>query len=122
MSHACKVTENEMIYIHRETGVKGEEARLILERFINTRMDTLWREHHRSPVPKFASIVVRPPPRPTQPARVPPPRTYSPIDFNEDPAEQISLDFPGVFFGSPIRIQPGLQDPLGLAANRDSET
>ena len=101
-----------MIYIHRETGVKGEEARLILERFINTRMDTLWREHHHSHVPKLASIVVRPPPRPTQPERVPPPRTYSSIDFNEDPAEQISLDFLGCALIPRSGFSPALRTPL----------
>ena len=48
MSYACKATEEEILYIRRESGKKGDEALKIRDEFVHKRLDTLWKETTRA--------------------------------------------------------------------------
>lgn len=41
--HACNAKEKDFIYIHGESGIQGEAARKILEKFINERLEKNWK-------------------------------------------------------------------------------
>lgn len=41
--HACNAKEKDFIYIHGETGIQGDAARKILEKFINEKLDKNWK-------------------------------------------------------------------------------
>lgn len=43
IAHCCGATDRDFVFLHGESGKKGLEARKMLENFINSKMDTLWK-------------------------------------------------------------------------------
>ena len=98
--HACDGTERDMEYIHRETGVWGEEARLKLVEFIEGKQDRFWQyveieepESLRSVVVKTNDVARKPRPRKESPRpRQEPSRATTPMSWDEP--EPIELGEP----------------------------
>lgn len=102
MKHVCEVPDPKFEFVHRMTGVVGEEARNILMRFIKEEQDNCWKwvsaeeveaeEEIQSPVPGLKSVVVKL----TDPARNPRPRKEkrapSPVPLDEP--DDIMLEEP----------------------------
>ena len=53
--HACNAKEKDFIYIHGESGIQGDAARKILDRFINERQDKNWKYVASEECPSEAS-------------------------------------------------------------------
>ena len=98
--HACDGTERDMEYIHRETGVWGEEARLKLVEFIEGKQDRFWQyveieepESLRSVVVKTNDVARKPRPRKESPRpRQEPSGATTPMSWDEP--EPIELGEP----------------------------
>lgn len=102
MKHVCEVPNPKFEFVHRMTGVVGEEARNILMRFIKEEQDNCWKwvsaeeveneEEIQSPVPGLKSVVVKL----TDPARNPrqrkEKRAPSPVPLDEP--DDIMLEEP----------------------------
>ena len=87
--HSCNVSEEEIIFMHRESGVRGAGAREMMAKCVREVQDTKWEwvlEVPKEDAPKIIS----------QPAKVPKPqkgkREPSPFQFEEDP--MITLEEP----------------------------
>ena len=77
LKHICEVENPTFVYIHRESGIQGEQAREMLMTFIKERQETHWKwvkaedDEPESPIPSgIRSVVVIP----NNPARQPRPR------------------------------------------------
>ena len=60
--HACNETEQDMVYIHRESGVFGEEAHQLLIKFINKRQDREWQYIEKEETEKETPHITSDPP------------------------------------------------------------
>ena len=60
--YACNRTEQDMVYIHRESGVFGEEAHQLLIQFINERQDREWQYIEKEETEKETPHITSDPP------------------------------------------------------------
>lgn len=92
-----------MIFIHRETGVRGDAAKELMASFIREKQDKLWTyvagmDEPESPTPGIRSVVVRP----NEVARQPRPRkhNYVPSPLQLEEPDEISLEEPPMMIPS----------------------
>ena len=94
--HACNGTEQDMVYIHRESGVFGEEAHQLLVKFINERQDREWQYIEKEETEKETPHITSDPPIiPTRrkESRKPPSKsTYNPRRRSPTPLEEPEID------------------------------
>ena len=94
--HACNITEDDMVYMHRESGVRGAAAKEMMRKFISEVQDTKWKfvestEEAERYSREYQSAMVRPNDRPRQPRPRKKRREPSPFPL-EDP--DITLEEP----------------------------
>ena len=99
--HACNAKEKDFIYIHGESGIQGDAARKILDKFINERQDKNWKYVASEKCPSEASTPqhkVKSSVKKIEKGRIPiqndrrkgdHQKVYSPIPLGDDPQIEV---------------------------------
>ena len=101
MAHACSAKEKDFIYIHGESGIQGDAARKILDKFINERQDKNWKYVPSEDCPSESSTPqhkVKSSVKKIEKGRIPSQndrrkgdhqKVYSPIPLGDDPQIEV---------------------------------